>query len=76
MQELALVVLTEPMAAHNLEAGDIGMIVHVYQNGAAYEVEFVTAGGTTLALLTLTPTAIRAMASREILHVREISAVD
>ena len=45
MHERDLVVLTHPVAAHGLEAGDIGTIVHVYQDGAAYEVEFVTAEG-------------------------------
>ena len=74
MHELDLVVLTEPVATHGLEAGDIGTIVHAYHDSAAYEVEFVTAEGATVAVLTLTPTDIRAMASREILHAREISA--
>lgn len=47
MRELDLVAFTNPVAAHGLEAGDIDTIVHVYQNGAAYEVEFVTAEGAT-----------------------------
>lgn len=76
MQELNLVVLTHPVAVHNLEAGDIGTIVHVYQDGEAYEVEFVTAEGTTVAVLTLTPADIRPRASREILHVRALAPAD
>jgi hypothetical protein len=73
MNELDLVVLTHPIAAHGLEQGDIGTIVHVYQDGQAYEVEFVTAEGATVAVLTLTGTDVRPRASREILHVRELA---
>lgn len=76
MHELDLVVLTHPIVAHGLEAGDIGTIVHVYQDGAAYEVEFVTAEGATVAVLTLTSAEVRPRASREILHVRELSSAD
>jgi hypothetical protein len=73
MNELDLVVLTHPIVAHGLEQGDIGTIVHVYQDGHAYEVEFVTAEGATVAVLTLTGADVRLRASREILHVRELA---
>lgn len=73
MQELDLVVLTSPQAAYGLEAGDVGTIVHVYQAGSAYEVEFATAEGQTVAVLTLTKAEIRAIAAREILRVRELA---
>jgi hypothetical protein len=76
MQERDLVVLTRPIAEHSLEAGDIGTIVHAYQDGAAYEVEFVTAEGATVAVLTLTAADIRPRASREILHVRELAPAE
>lgn len=76
MNELDLVVLTHPVADHGLEAGDIGTIVHVYQDGRAYEVEFVTAEGTTVAVLTLNTADVRPRASREILHVRELTSAD
>ena len=39
---------------------------------AGFEVEFVTAEGTTVAVLTLEPTDIRPVGGREILHVREL----
>lgn len=72
MHELDLVVLTHPIAAHGLEAGDIGTIVYAYQDGQAYEVEFVTAEGATVAVLTLTGADVRPRAAREILHVRAL----
>ncbi|MEI8167303.1 MAG: DUF4926 domain-containing protein [Chloroflexales bacterium] len=74
MHELDLVVLTHPIAAHGLEPGDVGTLVHVYQDGQAYEVEFVTAAGATVAVLTLTGADVRSFAAREILHVRALAS--
>lgn len=72
IKELDTVVLTHDIAAHGLVTGDIGVVVHSYADGEAYEVEFVTAEGRTIAVLTLTPSDVRLMKSREILHVREV----
>jgi hypothetical protein len=72
IRELDTVVLTRGMRKHGLKRGDVGAVVHCYSDGAAYEVEFVTAEGKTVAALTLTAADIRPMATREILHVREI----
>jgi len=74
INELDTVVLTHDIAEHGLKQGDIGAVVHCYQNGAAFEVEFVTAEGRTLALLTLTTADVRPMNNREILHARELAA--
>ena len=75
IQELDTVVLTRDIPEHDLQAGDIGAVVHVYCKHAAYEVEFVTGEGETLAVLTLTDSDIRIMRQREILHARELIAV-
>lgn len=64
------VVLTRDLPEHNLRAGDVGAVVHVYENGKAYEVEFVSGAGETLAVETLDPADIRSLASGEILHIR------
>ena len=71
--ELDTVVLQRDFPEHSLKQGDIGAVVHCYQNGAAYEVEFVTAEGKTVALLTLTASDIRPMADTEILHARKLT---
>jgi len=71
IRELDTVVLTHDIQGLGLKQGDVGAVVHCYANGAAFEVEFVTAEGKTVALLTLTPVDVRLMNSREILHVRE-----
>ena len=73
MKELDLVVLTHDIPEHGLLEGDLGTIVHGYTDGQAWEVEFVTAEGRTVAVLTLTHGDIRPMGSHEILHVRELS---
>lgn len=64
MNKLDLVVLTHPIAAHGLEQSDIGTIVYVYQDGQAYEVEFVTAERATVAVFTLAGADVRPRASR------------
>jgi hypothetical protein len=74
MNEHDTVVLTRPLPDYGLEPGDIGAIVHVYQGGAAYEVEFVSGDGRTLALTTLPATDVRAVSAGEVLHVRKLVA--
>lgn len=74
MNEHDTVVLSRPLPDHGLEAGDVGAIVHVYDAGKAFEVEFVAGGGATLAVVTLEANDIRPVATGEILHVRDIPA--
>ncbi|MBF0235485.1 MAG: DUF4926 domain-containing protein [Desulfamplus sp.] len=74
MNELDTVVLLKDIDEHNLTQGDIGAVVHCYDGNKAFEVEFVTAGGDTIAVLTLTDKDVRTMQSKEILHVRELNA--
>ena len=75
IRELDTVVLLHDIEEHGLERDDIGAVVHCYEDGKAFEVEFVTAEGKTVAVLTLTPKDIRAMDRKEILHVRELATV-
>ena len=74
MNEHDTVVLTRSLLDHDLEAGDVGAIVHVYNSGKAFEVEFVAGRGSTLAVLTLDARDIHPVATSEILHVRNIPA--
>ncbi len=73
ISELDTIVLTHDIGKHGLKEGDIGAVVHCYGDGGAFEVEFVTAEGRTLAVLTLTLNDVRLMNNKEILHVREIA---
>lgn len=74
MTELDTVVLTHDIKDKGLKEGDMGAIVQVYSDDKAFEVEFITADGKTVALLTLKPSDIRKVAKNEILHAREINA--
>ena len=70
-EELDTVVLIRDIKEHGLKKGDLGTIVHVH-NAKAFEVEFITTKGDTVALLTLTASDIRPSARNEILHVRGV----
>lgn len=72
VKELELVVLTHDVEDYNLKTGDVGTVIHCYDDNEGLEVEFVTAEGKTVALLTLTIKDIRAFDSAEILHSREV----
>jgi Domain of unknown function (DUF4926) len=74
IKEHDCVVLTRDMAAEGLKAGDIGTVVHIHQSGAGYEVEFMTLAGETVSVVTLLPSQLRAIARRDIAHVRELQA--
>ena len=71
--ELGTVVLTRDVEEHGLRKGDVGAIVHAYANADAYEVEFLTADGTTISVETLSGSDIRAMTGHEILNVRQVA---
>lgn len=73
INELDTVVLTHDVEDHELKKGDVGAVVHCYTDGEAFEVEFVTAEGKTIAVLTLTEADIRPMIKSEILHVRDLA---
>ncbi len=72
--ELDTVVLTRNIKNHGLKKGDVGVVVHCYNDGKAIEAEFVTASGKTVALLTLSSKDIRTIERSEILHVRGLAS--
>ena len=74
MKEHERIVLKTPVPAEGLEAGDVGTVVHVYGDGKAYEVEFLTLGGRTAAVVTVEALQVRPVGQREITHARELAA--
>ena len=72
MNELESVVLTRDLPDHELEAGDVGVIVHRHSE-SAFEVEFITGEGGTVAVVTLRSEDLRRIHAREILHVRSLA---
>jgi hypothetical protein len=66
------VVLITPLPIEGLEPGDLGTVVHVYENEKAYEVEFVALDGHTAAVATVEATQVRPVSRRDLTHVREL----
>lgn len=67
------VVLMENIPSAGLEAGDVGVVIHVYENSEAFEVEFLTLEGETASIQTLNSAQVREANPREIPHVREFA---
>ena len=57
-----------------LSAGDVGHVVMVHGEGEAFEVEFLTLTGMTVALATLRASQIRAASERDAVAVRGLGA--
>jgi hypothetical protein len=74
MKEHDTIVLKRSLPEHGLEAGDVGVIVHVYEGEEGFTVEFVAGSGSTVAVVTLEAEDVRPVATGEILHVRRIPA--
>ena len=73
IKEHDCVVLTRDLPEENLRAGDVGAVVHIHNGGAAYEVEFVTLTGRTVAVATVGAAHVRLIGDRDISHVRELA---
>ncbi len=73
MSEFDLVVLTEDLANSRLRAGDVGTILTVYGEDKAFEVEFATLTGESVAVETLLPHQIREIRSSEMMAVRDMT---
>ena len=71
------VVLTQDLPAEGLRAGDVGVIVEHYPEKGdvpeGYELEFFSAAGQTIAVVSVPTTAVREANSDEVLSVRELA---
>lgn len=74
IKELDTVVLTKDLPEYGLKKGDIGAVVHSYKDNKAFETEFITGHGSTVAVVTLKAEDVRIMQDKEILHVRKLQA--
>ena len=68
--EHSLVVLGCDPPHDRLSRGDVGTVVHVYQVGQGYEVEFVDGGGQMVALVSVCAGDVRPIESGDLLHAR------
>ena len=71
MKPYDAVVLRRPLPEFGLEEGDVGAIVHRHADDA-FEVEFVSGEGATVAVSTLRADDIRPVSAGDMLHVRSL----
>jgi hypothetical protein len=74
LSEHERVVLTAPVPQVQLILGDVGTIVHVYPDGKAFEIEFMTLDGQTVAIATVEASAVRPVTARDISHSRHLQS--
>lgn len=70
IEEHDRVVLTEDLSEQDLQSGDVGTVVHIYEEGTAFEVEFFRLDGRTVAVETVPASAVRPIASTDVIHAR------
>jgi uncharacterized protein DUF4926 len=73
IKEHQRVVLSTDLPAVKLTAGDVGTVVHIYQDGNALDVEFLTLTGETVAVVSLERAQVRAVDHREVTHARRVA---
>ena len=73
INELDTVALLRDLAEYGLSKGDLGTVVHIYADGKAYEVEFMTLTGDTIGVVTLEVGDVRPVTEREIAHARQVA---
>ncbi len=74
IKEHDCVVLTADLPKEGLKAGDVGTVIHIHKGGVAYEVEFMTFAGKTIAIATVEGSDLRAVSERDVSHVRELQS--
>ena len=72
MKPHATVVLRRSLPDLGLEEGDVGAVVHRHSDDA-FEVEFISGEGTTIAVVTLHAEDLRSVSADDMLHVRTLA---
>ena len=72
LKEHDRIVLTGDIPGEGLKAGDVGSIVHIHGSGEAFEIEFLTLDGSTVAIATVTSTQVRPVSNRDVTHARRM----
>lgn len=74
IRELDRVVLTADVSSEGLVSGDVGTVVHFYADGKAFEIEFMTLDGETVAVATVEASAVRPVTGQDISHSRHLQS--
>jgi len=70
LREHERIVLKRDLPKEGLKAGDVGVIVHVYELGEAFEIEFMALDGTTVAVTTVKASDARPVTDQDVSHAR------
>ena len=70
IKELDYVALATNLPDYGLAVDDVGAVVHVFEGGRIYQVEFTTFDGRTVAVAKLSSDQIRPLGDKEIHHAR------
>ena len=70
IKEHDCVELTADLPEEKLQSGDVGIVVHIHKGGEAYEVEFMTLAGQTVAVTTVLASQVRSVTPHDLTHVR------
>lgn len=73
IHELDQIVLTADIDGSQFKAGDVGVVVHIYESGDMFEVEFFSLGGDTLDVITVSANSARPIQAMEVVHARSIA---
>ncbi len=68
------VVLISDIVGEAVRAGDVGTVVHIYPQHAAYEVEFFSLDGQTFTVATVERTLVRPVNGLDVAHARTVAA--
>jgi hypothetical protein len=66
---LDCVALAADLPDHELAVGNVGAVVHVYEGGHSFQVEFTTFGGRTVAVAKVSANQVPPLGDKEIHHV-------
>lgn len=73
IERFSTVILTEDLPEEGLVAGDSGTAIDIYDEGAAYEVEFFTLSGDIIEVATVESNMIRPATRGNVTHSRDVS---
>ena len=74
IQEHQHAILLVDLPDYGLQVGDVGTVVHVYPDSAAYEIEFFALDGRTLDVVTVEAAQVRSVSRHDVLHARQLLA--
>ena len=73
VKEHERVVLLKDLSEVGLKKNDVGTVIHIHKGGKAFEVEFMTLDGGTVAIATLQISDIRPVTKMDITHTRQFA---